>query len=532
MRRALDGIRNLVTPLVVAGLGLVWPPAPAGATDFHVGPNQNYVTIGEVPWHSLRPGDSVLIHYKPTPYYEKFLISSRGTSTRWIRVLGVPGPGGELPIVSGKNATTSANMHYRWPSASGNSAIQHLGVVQIAAGVGESPELPGYIEIANLQIQDGFKANQFTAEDGTRATYHGFAACIYARSVQHLIIRNNTLTDCGLGFYNWTGSDTAWWDGLQIDTVLRGNFFFNNGNPGSYTEHQSYTESNGVTYEFNRFGPMRPGALGSQIKDRSAGTVIRYNYIEASPAGWMIDLVEPENGYGALGSQAAYRLAFLYGNVMVSRGARVNGPNMVHWNEDHQKGVGRAVQPGSKLLFYHNTVVVVADQADFFWFHIFNTTWGGYDCPPEQPSGLIDIRNNIFAVASRTPGATRPSMKFAHCTSTTLTFGPNWVSPGWLSGTTGTVTGHSSLVSPAHNSPGFVGATDFHLTAGSSAAGIGGALAPEVLDESRRESLVPSQQYVAHQHVTARTATGAGSDAGAFESSSVGVRPQAPQRRP
>src|SRR5215213_1754255 len=119
-------------------------------------------------------------------------------------------------------------------------AIQQLGVVQIAAGAGEDRELPGYIEIANLRVQEGFKSNTFTAENGSRAPYDGFAACIYARSVQHLVVRNNVLTDCGLGFYNWTGSGTAWWDGLQMDTMLRGNYFYNNGNPGSYTEHQSY----------------------------------------------------------------------------------------------------------------------------------------------------------------------------------------------------------------------------------------------------------------------------------------------------
>ncbi len=521
-------MRTLLTGFILGGL--TWLPAHAWATDYHVGPNQAYATIGAVRWYTLRPGDNVFIHYKPTPYYEKFLISTRGTPTQWIRVVGVPGPGGELPIVSGKNATTSANMHYHWPSASGSSAIQHLGVVQIAAGAGDHAPLPAYIEIAQLRIQDGFKTNQFTAENGTRANFDGFAACIYARSVQHLIVRDNILTDCGQGFYNWTGSGVDWWDGLQMDTVVRGNYFYNNGNPQSYTEHQSYTESDGVIYEYNRFGPMRTGAMGSQLKDRSAGTVIRYNYIEASPSGWMIDLVEPENGYEALGPKAAYKQTFLYGNVMISKGATVNGPNMVHWNEDHQMGVGRAVQPGSKLFFYHNTVLVVADRADFYAFHLFNTTWGGYDCPSASLPGVIDIRNNIVALVPRTSGAT-PMMKFAHCTSTNLAFGPNWVSPGWLSGTTASVTGVTSLVTPANNSPGFIGPTDLHLTAGSSAAAIGGALAPEVVSNSLQQSLVPSHQYVEHQRVTTRERSGAGSDAGAFELPAA-AQVQRPRARP
>jgi hypothetical protein len=416
-------------------------------------------------------------------------------------------------------------MHYHWPAATGSSAIQNLGVVQIAAGAGERAPVPGYIEIASLRIQDGFSSNQFTAEDGSRASFDGFAACIYARSVQHLIVRDNVLTGCGQGFYNWTGSGDAWWDGLQVDTVVRGNYFYDNGNPGSYREHQSYTESDGVTYEHNHFGPMRVGAMGSQLKDRSAGTVIRYNYVEASPSGWMMDLVEPENGYAALGAKPTYRQTFVYGNVLISTSASRVAPNLVHWNEDHQAGLGRAVQPGSRLFFYHNTVLVAADQSDFREFHIFNTTWGGYDCATTAPAGVIDVRNNIFAAIPRTPYGRPPTTKFAHCNHTNVLFGSNWVSPGWLSGTAGSVTGTSSLLSPS-SSPGFVSATDLHLTRDSSAARIGSALAPEVLSNSLRQPLVPSLQYVPHQRVMTRATSGVGSDAGAFEVSAVSNAPK------
>ena len=36
----------------------------------------------------------------------------------------------------------------------------------------------------------------------------------------------------------------------------------------------------GTLYQFNRYGPLRPGALGAGLKDRSVGTVIRGNWIE------------------------------------------------------------------------------------------------------------------------------------------------------------------------------------------------------------------------------------------------------------
>src|SRR5207249_1824284 len=116
--------------------------------------------------------------------------SGRGTPTQWIRVLGVPGPNGELPIISGDNATTSTSNHYHYTAASGSSAIQWNGIVQIAVSeeAVKSGALPGYIEIANLQVQDAYNAYKFTAENGTVANYDNFAACIYARSAQHIVV--------------------------------------------------------------------------------------------------------------------------------------------------------------------------------------------------------------------------------------------------------------------------------------------------------------------------------------------------------
>ena len=210
----------------------VVPPGTGGApggggTDYHVGPGQAYANIGDVPWYKLGAGDTVYIHYRATPYKEKFLISGRGTPAQWLRVLGVPGPAGELPVISGDGATTSANMHYRWPDVTGNAVIQTLGVVQIAVqsdpASGTAP-IPGYIEVANLQVQDGFSTYRFTAENGVAAPYDGFAACIYARSPQHLLVRNNVLTNCGQGFYNWTGDGSAdkWWAALTVAPQVYG----------------------------------------------------------------------------------------------------------------------------------------------------------------------------------------------------------------------------------------------------------------------------------------------------------------------
>ena len=491
-----------------------------GGTSYHVGPGQTYATIGAVPWYSLKAGDTVYIHYQSTPYHEKFLVSGQGTSAQWIRVLGVPGPGCELPVISGDGATTSANMHNYWQDATGNSAIQDSGIIQIA--VNRGTVLPAYIQIAGLEVRDSGTAYKFTAENGTSANYGIFSACIYAHSASHLLISGNTLHNCGLGFYNWIGdgsAPTSYWAGLEVDTVLQGNYFYDNGAVGSYTCHQSYTESQGVIIEYNHYGAMKTGSMGSQLKDRSAGTIVRYNYVEQSPQGWDLDLVNPQNGWPVLGSLPTYAHDFVYGNIIVDKSL---AQDFIHWNEDDQSGHGRANQANGALAFYDNTVVVVANQSDFYGaLDIFNETWGGFDCPSGPQPGVIRQHNNIYASLPRTVGSAAAPLQFGYCGLENFDFGVNWVSPGWTSWKRGgaSASGTASIVSPSGNDPGFVNATgnDFHLTAGSSAVGIGCILAPAVTNNPEALDLTPVFQYLADQQVEVRSTSGAGSDLGAFE---------------
>lgn len=36
---------------------------------YNIGPGQPYTTLGSFPWSGLGPGDTVDIHWQPTPYY-------------------------------------------------------------------------------------------------------------------------------------------------------------------------------------------------------------------------------------------------------------------------------------------------------------------------------------------------------------------------------------------------------------------------------------------------------------------------------
>ena len=52
----------------------------AHATDYHVGPGQTRANISEVPWDALQAGDRIYIHWRSTPYFEKWVINGQGTA--------------------------------------------------------------------------------------------------------------------------------------------------------------------------------------------------------------------------------------------------------------------------------------------------------------------------------------------------------------------------------------------------------------------------------------------------------------------
>ncbi len=60
--------------------------------------------------------------------------------------------------------------------------------------------------------------------------------------------------------------------------------------PSDSQRHNSYTESVGTTIEFNHYGQLCSGCSGNNNKDRSADTVIRYNWIES--ANMQLDLID------------------------------------------------------------------------------------------------------------------------------------------------------------------------------------------------------------------------------------------------
>lgn len=149
---------------------------------------------------------------------------------------------------------------------------------------------------------------------------------------QNITIADNVIHDCTNGTFSKSTNDEDF--AVTKNILISGNYIYGNGVVGDVHEHYTYTESVNITYEFNRFEHLRAGALGNAIKDRSAGTVIRYNYV--SGGAHSMDLVEAEDFYAFLSTVpahlSAYRSAFVYGNIIVKDGSTGSA---IHYGGDH-----------------------------------------------------------------------------------------------------------------------------------------------------------------------------------------------------
>lgn len=462
-------------------------PGTAVGRVYAVGPGKPYASLGAVPWNALAPGDMVKIHWRALPYREKILLSSSGSATRPIRVLGVRGPQGQLPVIDGSGATTSPQFAYTW------SDFPVYALLMIGRRFGQPyAYTPEHIWIEGLEIRNAYKDYTFTDAAGTRRAYAGNACGIYLYQGRSIVLRGNVITGCGNGVF-----------GLPVgrDILIQGNLIYGNGNVGSDREHNAYTEAVGITYEYNRFGPTRPGSVGSLLKDRSAGTVIRYNTFANGDGTRVLDLVEPQEGGAAIYDDPSQNKTFVYGNVIDYR----KGGRIVHYGGD--QGIYKAYRKGT-LFFYNNTVVARVDRGE---------SWRTQLLYLDTNDESADVRNNIVYFSSATPGAA-PTNFSLMATYGRANLGVNWLSPGWKlwsdsAAPAGAVSGTENVLTNGQNEPGFVdpAASDFHLVPSSPGVNNGSAQAPGVPAE--HQVLL---QYLDPQAVQNRKASGA-MDLGAFE---------------
>ena len=422
----------------------------AFATIFEVGPEKMYAAVSDVPWESLIAGDIVLIHWRSTPYAEKWSISVIGTAAAPVIVRGVPGLNGELPIIDGNNAITRAQLNF-WN--------QERGVVRVGGASIPDVETPQHIVIENLEIIGGRPPNQFFATNGSKLNYNSNAAAIYIEAGEHVVVRNCVLHSSANGLFSTSQT---------VDLLIEGNHLYENGNVGDAYTHNIYTIGRGVLLQKNYLGPLIAGATGNNLKDRSAGLVVRYNWIEGGNR--QLDLVDSDDVEVYTNSQ--YGVTYAYGNILIDPDGEGNR-QIVHYGGD--SGDESVYRKGT-LHFYNNTVIS-QQQSGMILFRL------------STASETVDARNNIFYLS--TPGYLYVLQEYG-----TVNLTRNWLKEGWeqvQEPSGGIVNG--GVTSVVGSSPGFVNEATkhFELSTDSPCIDAGGSLATIVYP-----NYVPAYEYVPH----------------------------------
>jgi len=512
---ALPGFRLFFRGLRFCGPLLI--SAAAFGAVYDIGPGQAYTTIGAFNWSALQPGDTVRIHY--ATYHEFIGVTGQGTATQPIRVVGVPDSAtGKLPIIDGSNATVGAHLNLQY-----SGGTPERGLVDITPYLNAPAGYkPAYIEIANLQIQNAYYNGTFKYANGTTGTYLEDSAGIYIVTGENIVVTNCIINGNSNGFFVASGDDNGGVEGDESRNItLQYSKVYGNGIPGQEEEHNIYTEGSEMTFQYNYLGSPVAGSGGNNLKDRSAGTVIRYNWIESG--GHMLDLVDPEGSANITVQEPSFSYTYVYGNVLHN----TSTVNMVHYGGD--QGVPANDRNGT-IYFYNNTVVVEADQSATYQTVLLQLDDSGLSTQTGAQHG--DVRNNIFYVEPATAGAATPGFDFG-CEGPEAIYA-NWIQTGWEDGYNypfdpcGYMPVFSSqypLFVDKTGNPGFTNASggDYTLKAGSDAIDKSGPQAPAVTTNPMGQGYSVTRQYVVSQSEKARQVNGKALDFGAFEAGPAGA---------
>lgn len=477
------------------GFGLAGFIFNAQAADYHVGPDHALDSIAAVPWLNLVAGDTVFIHWRAEPYREKIFISNSGTADRPIRIAGVPGPQGERPVVDGQNATTSSQFKYPYPGTASR------GLVVFSRSQAELDGYkPKYIEIDGLELLNATALYTFTDAQGQVVPYRSNAASVFIERGEHITIKNCVVTGSANGLFV-ASNDSEEFQSREI--LIDGNEIHGNGNVNSDREHNVYTEAIGMIFQFNRFGPLRAGAFGNNIKDRSAGTIIRYNWIEGGTQ--QMDLIDPEGSFNQALKDPRFQFTYVYGNIIINQ---PDNSSVVHYGGD--SGFTDNYRKGT-LYFYHNTVIFRSDQRLRYRVALLRL---------DTNDEIADVRNNILYNVAASPGAPLSEFSFMIVYGK-ANLGVNWVNDGWLTNRTGvpfegTLTGTGNLLTGAdpgllsHTTSDFASRAESPVVDRATAQAVGVSVEFEVL-------------YLPLSPRVARIRNGAALELGALESRTANV---------
>ena len=168
--------------------------------------------------------------------------------------------------------------------------------------------------IENLEVKCGRGPYTFTDGDGATQTYTTNASAIRIEAGEYITIRNCIMHDSANNFLT---------SGLSEEVVCEGCYIYDGGYGAP--EHNIYTESHGITFQYNQLQPLRTSGTaneGINLKDRSASTCVRYNWIEGGVR--QVNLVESYD-YQTIRDYPGYGTEDrVYGNILIMN-ANSNG---------------------------------------------------------------------------------------------------------------------------------------------------------------------------------------------------------------
>jgi hypothetical protein len=332
-------------------------------TTYEVGPGKTYARINDAPLNTLKPGDTVKVYAKSTPYNEKLCLSASGTPTSPINFIGVPDASGNPPIIDANNAITKSTDNC---AAYGAVYSQPAGAILFSANIIAWNAQVHDIYFSTFQVQGAHTGNFYTDGTGARTAYGSGAACFAIWSTVNLTLDHVVATGCDDGLLALSNNANS--KNVQVLNSV----FKLNGVNGSYLYHNLYTEVDGMTIKGSKFLGLIPGAQGSNLKDRSAATDIEDNILTQgyaasffdpstvnSVASRELDLVESDPT--RLSTQSNYGGAFVKDNTFIEYG----GPcYSIHYGGDGGDSVNVSDWRNKTFQFYNNTVVLQADTAD------------------------------------------------------------------------------------------------------------------------------------------------------------------------
>jgi hypothetical protein len=391
--------------------------------------------LNAVPFATLGAGDVINIFYSATPYKKIWRVRGQGTSAAPIIVNGVTDSNGNRPIFSAENATVAAgcvtatsDSIFNGTNADAWQYREKLGMIGTANGLTDpyDQQYPRHIRIRNLEITKCKQGLFFTDAMGTVRQW-GESSGIRLQNGQDVFVENCVIWDNDFGYF--TQSRGPGLGEVVQRPVLRNCRLYLNGRVGYSTEHNIYMQAADPLIEGCYIGALRAGALGSSLKTRSSGGVIRYNDVRASQR--VLDIVEAEEQWLGLHTLANYPIAHVYGNLLVNDFDTAYGGSVmpIHLGGDKNVsdgGLGSADVTDAILTsniegygpfiprymntmyFYNNTVVFRSDANQCWRTTLFDLSLSGNATGARNPRTTVHEFNNVI----RFIGTTRRSLTF------------------------------------------------------------------------------------------------------------------------